>query len=262
VVAPPDEVAATLTQQPSAPLRTAATSPGPALKAQASIPELVNIPGGAFMMGSNDDSSEKPVHRVSVKAFSISRYPVTVREWKDCVAARACKAEPAGQDSEPMRNVSYNDAQEYVQWLSNETSQTYRLPTEAEWEYAARAGTNKPYWWGRQVIAGVADCKACGSQPDGPSPVGKFAPNKFGLHDIVGNVAQWVADCWHRDYHGAPGDGTAWQAPNCRERVLRGASWMSADQSDLRVTNRAYYDPGVRYPAHGFRVVRASKVGG
>ena len=224
-------------------------------------PEMVVIPSGTFRMGSNDDPSEKPAHSVSVKTFAMSRYPITVREWRQCYAANACKFEPIATENEPMRNVSFNDVQDYVGWLSNATGQAYRLPTEAEWEYAARAGSTTPYWWGRQMVAGVANCKACGGPPE-LLPVGRFAPNNWGLHDMVGSVSQWTQDCWHRDYTGAPRDGSAWEGPSCRERVLRGGSWMSSDAFDIRVTSRAYYDAAVRYPAHGFRVVRPAKTGG
>jgi formylglycine-generating enzyme required for sulfatase activity len=219
---------------------------------------MVTIPSGTFRMGSNDDPSEKPVHSVSVKTFAMSRYPITVREWRQCYAANVCKFEPIATENEPMRNVSFNDVQDYIGWLSKATGHAYRLPSEAEWEYAARAGSTTPYWWGRQMVAGVANCKACGGPPE-LLPVGRFAPNNWGLHDMVGSVSQWTQDCWHRDYTGAPRDGSAWEGPNCRERVLRGASWMSSDSFDLRVTNRAYYEAGVRYPAHGFRVVRPVK---
>jgi formylglycine-generating enzyme required for sulfatase activity/class 3 adenylate cyclase len=224
-------------------------------------PELVNIPSGTFRMGSNDDASEKPVRSVAVKAFAMSRYPITVKEWRQCYAANACKFEPVASEDEPMRNVSFNDVQDYIAWLSTATGQRYRLPSEAEWEYAARAGSTTPYWWGRQMVAGMANCKACGG-PAELLPVGRFAPNGWGLHDLVGSVSQWTQDCWHRDYTGAPKDASAWDRQNCRERVLRGGSWMSSDAFDLRVTSRAYYDPAVRYPAHGFRVVRAVKTGG
>jgi formylglycine-generating enzyme required for sulfatase activity/class 3 adenylate cyclase len=254
-----------------APVRTATlpppstlSPPGPTENRDCgNCPEMVKIRAGTFSMGSNDDASEKPTRQVTVKAFAISRYPVTVREWKACAAAQGCKYQVGGEDESPVRNVSYNDAQEYVKWLSKVTGQPYRLPSEAEWEYAARAGSTTPYSWGRQMMAGIAHCKACGQGAvDGPAPVGRFAANAFGLHDMVGSVAQWTADCWHKDYNGAPRDGSAWDAPQCRERVLRGGSWMSTDAADLRVTNRAYYEAGVRYPAHGLRVVRAAKEGG
>jgi formylglycine-generating enzyme required for sulfatase activity len=222
---------------------------------------MVPLPGGSLQMGSNEDASEKPVHQVTVRGFAIGRFPVTVGEWKQCVAARACRLDAEGDDDLPVRNVSWNDAQEYVVWLAAVTRQPYRLPTEAEWEYAARGGTTTRFWWGNQMRPGAANCRDCGGTAGAydvqhPLKVGSFAPNPFGLHDMPGGVAQWVSDCWHRNYQNAPRDGSAWDAPNCRERVLRGGSWRH-DSSYMRTAARSSYDAGVRYPAHGFRVVRS-----
>jgi formylglycine-generating enzyme required for sulfatase activity len=219
---------------------------------------MVEVPGGSFQMGSNEDASEKPVHSVSIAAFSLSKYPVTIGEWKECVAAKACTYVPKGDDDLPVYNVSWNDAQRYVRWLSQRTGKPYRLPTEAEWEYAARARTTSKYWWGNQLVPGKAACKGCGGnyQVDRPMKVGSFAANPFGLFDMTGSVAQWVADCWHRDYHGAPHNGAAWEAPVCTHHVLRGGSWKN-DASYLRSSNRASYDTDVRYETHGFRVARS-----
>jgi formylglycine-generating enzyme required for sulfatase activity len=221
-------------------------------------PEMVEIPAGSFQMGSNDDSSEKPVHAVSIAAFAMSRYPVTIGEWKACVAAKACNYEPKGDDNLPVYNVSWNDAQRYVAYLSRATGKKYRLPTEAEWEYAARGHTTSKYWWGNQVEPGKAACKGCGSnyQVDRPMKVGSFAANPFGLYDMTGTVAQWVSDCWHRDYHGAPHNGASWDARGCTHHVLRGGSWRN-DASYLRTSSRDSYDTDVRYETHGFRVVRS-----
>jgi formylglycine-generating enzyme required for sulfatase activity len=220
-------------------------------------PQLVNLPGGTLTMGSNDDATEKPIHQVSVSAFAIGRLPVTIGEWKHCVAAKACAYEPSGDDDLPVHNVSWNDAQQYATWLSSLTKKNYRLPTEAEWEYAARAGSNTKFWWGNQLMSGVANCKDCGgaSNPHEPMKVASFAPNPVGLYDMAGGVAQWVSDCWHKDYQGAPKDGSSWESPNCRGRVLRGGSWRN-DSSYLRAASRNFYDPGVRYPANGLRIVR------
>jgi formylglycine-generating enzyme required for sulfatase activity/class 3 adenylate cyclase len=219
-------------------------------------PEMVKLPGGTFNMGSNDDPSEKPVHPVTVPPFALGRFAVTIGEWKQCVAAKSCSYEPSGDDDMPAYNLSWTDAQQYVAWLSNLTKKKYRLPTEAEWEYAARAGAGTKYWWGNQLIAGMANCKDCadGSDQRRPMKVASFVPNPFGLYDMTGGVEQWVAD-WHKDYQGAPKDGSAWDAPNCRERVLRGGSWRN-DSSYLRAASRNRYDPGVRYLAHGIRVAR------
>lgn len=217
---------------------------------------MIALPGGAFTMGSDENPTEKPVHEARVRPFAIGRYPVTVGEWKQCVAAKACLYEPAGEDAHPVSNLSWDDAQQYVAWLTAVTGKTYRLPTEAEWEYAARGGTNTRYWWGPQLVLRAADCRGCGS-PSGartPMPAGSFAPNPFGLHDMGGGVEQWVADCWSWDYNGAPANGSARDRPNCRERALRGGSWLR-DANSVRPANRNFYDPTVRYPSHGLRVL-------
>jgi formylglycine-generating enzyme required for sulfatase activity/class 3 adenylate cyclase len=221
-------------------------------------PELVRLPGGSFRMGSNEDPSEAPVHQVRVAPFALGRYPVTVGEWNQCAAANACTFSLEGNATAPARNVSFEDARQYVAWLSKITGQPYRLPSEAEWEYAARAGTNSRYWWGDKVVPKMANCKGCGDSydPRQPAPIGSFPANPLGLHDLVGGIAQWVEDCWHPNYQGAPADGSAWNEPNCRENVLRGGSWRN-DASYARSASRAYYDSGVRYPAHGFRVARS-----
>jgi hypothetical protein len=221
-------------------------------------PEMVRLSGGSFRMGSNEDPSEAPIHQVKVGPFALGRYPVTVGEWGRCVAAKACQFVIEGNDAAPARNLSWDDAQQYVAWLSSSTGQAYRLPSEAEWEYAARAGTSTRYWWGERIAPKMANCKGCGEtyDPRQPENVGSFPANAFGLHDLTGGVAQWVADCWHPTYQGAPTDGSAWSEPNCRDFVLRGGSWRN-DASYARSASRAHYDSGVRYPAHGFRVARS-----
>jgi len=218
---------------------------------------MVEVPAGMFMMGSNEDSSEKPIHPVTIRPFAIGRFPVTIGEWRQCVADKACSYEPTGDDRSPARNLSWNDTQQYITWLSKVAQHPYRLPTEAEWEYAARGGTNTRYWWGNQTIIKTANCKGCGEphETQGPLPVGSFAPNPFGLYDMGGGVDQWVSDCWRKDYSAAPRDGSSWEGPNCRERVVRGGSWRS-NPSYVRTASRNFYDPAVRYPTHGFRVAR------
>jgi formylglycine-generating enzyme required for sulfatase activity/class 3 adenylate cyclase len=238
--------------------RVAAATPPPK-PAPPKAPETVELPGGTFMMGSNDDASERPTRRVSVRPFAIGKYPVTVGEWKQCIAAHACpEITAAGEDNAPMTNVSWSDAREFAAWLARVTGAPYRLPSEAEWEYAARGGTQTKYWWGNEMKPGLASCKGCGEpyDPHHPIKVGSFPANPFGLHDMSGGVAEWVADCWHKDYHGAPADGSAWQEDNCREHVLRGGSWQN-DPSYLRTTSRDSYETGVRYLTHGFRVARS-----
>ncbi|MBV9249796.1 MAG: SUMF1/EgtB/PvdO family nonheme iron enzyme [Acetobacteraceae bacterium] len=222
-------------------------------------PEMIALPGGTFRMGSNDDPSEQPPRGVTVKPFLIGKYPITVRQWRECVNAKVCTYVPAGSDDAPISNVSWDDAHQYLAWLSQATQQPYRLPTEAEWEYAARGGTETKYWWGNTVKPGFADCKGCGGPQDSVQPVkvGTHPPNPFGLFDIgSGGVTEWVEDCWFKDYRGAPIDGSARLAPNCRERVLRGGSWRN-DASYVRAASRDYYDASVRYPTHGFRVARS-----
>lgn len=216
---------------------------------------MVRVAGGTFMMGSNDDPTEKPVHEVTVAPFAIGRSPVTIGEWRACLAAKVCDYEPSGDDDLPVTNVSWDDAQQYAMWLAKVTSKPYRLPTEAEWEYAARGGTTTAYWWGSQIMPGITTCKGCGGHYNGSKPVkvGVFPANAFGLHDVSGSVSQWVADCWQNSYQKAPRDGSAWISPRCRERVLRGGSWRNGP-GEVRVASRAYYESSVRYPAHGFRV--------
>jgi formylglycine-generating enzyme required for sulfatase activity len=211
--------------------------------------------GGAFMMGSNEDSSEKPLHQVTIKPFAIGRYPVSVREWNECAAAKACAFVAMGKDDAPVTNVSWSDAKQFVGWLAGATRKPYRLPTEAEWEYAARGGTQTRYWWGDELLPGVANCKGCVdvAAVEQPAKIGSFKPNPFGLYDMGGAVDQWVEDCWHRNYGGAPTDGSAWVEAGCASHVIRSGSWKN-DTRYVRPANRDSYDTNVRYPTHGFRV--------
>jgi formylglycine-generating enzyme required for sulfatase activity/class 3 adenylate cyclase len=259
VIAPPAPSTGTQTAAvvPPQPLNRPQES-GTSFRDCQGCPEMVRLPGGTFRMGSSEDPSESPIHQVQVAPFAMGRYPVTIGEWRQCVAAKACKFVLDGEDSAPARNLSWADAQQYITWISSSTGQAYRLPSEAEWEYAARGGTSSRYWWGERVAPKMANCKGCSEpyDPRQPANVGSFPANPFGLHDLTGSVAQWVADCWHATYQGAPADGKAWSEPNCRENVLRGGSWRN-DASYARSASRAHYDSGVRYPAHGFRVARS-----
>ncbi len=154
-------------------------------------------------------------------------------------------------------DVSRNDAQGYVKWLSGKTGEPYRLLTESEREYAARAGATTAYYWGAAIGKGNANCDGCDSQWGGKqtSPVGSFKPNGFGLYDMAGNVWQWVEDCYHDSYAGAPQDGSAWTAISCDKRVLRGGSWNN-DPRDLRAATRSRDDPDIRGDDVGFRLAR------
>src|SRR6478752_7066291 len=236
------------------------SSPTPAIapiEAQL-MPEMVSIPGGTFAMGSEDDPSEKPIHRVTMKSFAISKFPITVREWNACVAAKGCGYAPTGKDDAPVTNLSWTDTQQFVEWLSKVTQKPFRLPTEAEWEYAARGGTRSKFWWGDQPQAAMANCKGCNEPYDASQPlkVGSFKPNPFGLYDMGGNIHQWVADCWHKNYQGAPSDGSAWVDNDCLSHVMRSGSWKN-DPSYVRPSSRDQYDTGVRYPTHGLRVAHS-----
>ena len=222
--------------------------------------EVIVIAAGSFAMGSPMEF-EGPVHNVKIeKPFAIGRYEVTFDEWDRCVNEGGCKHKPDdrgwGRGSRPVINISWLDAKEYITWLSDKTGKVYRLPTEAEWEYAARGGVNSPYWWGRDVGARNANCRECRTDSSPQTlPVGSFKANPFGLFDTAGNVAEWVEDCWNDSYRGAPANGSAWDAGQCRLRVLRGGAYDSQGRY-LRAQSRFRYDSDVRFSANGFRVLR------
>ncbi len=238
---------------------SAGAAASPASAALASVvlkPTMIALPGATFRMGGGDDRSERPAHQVAVRRFSIAEHATTVREWQECVRAGACSQEAAGKPQNPVTNISWDDARRYTEWLSGVTGQHYRLPTEAEWEYAARGGTTTRYAWGDAMLPGRSGCRGCGvpTELQNPPWVGAYPANPFALYGMGGGVAEWVADCWHRDYQGAPADGSvAWAAPDCQARVLRGGSWME-EAAAVRPASRESYDASVRYPTHGFRV--------
>jgi formylglycine-generating enzyme required for sulfatase activity len=218
---------------------------------------MVALPAGSFQMGSQVDPSERPLHHVELAAFAIGKFEVTQGEWTACSAAGGCtyKLAGAGSDRLPMMNVSWDDATQYAAWLRSVTHKPYRLPSEAEWEYAARAGTTTFYPWGREMGAAKANCNGCGGSYDPrlPAAIGSYPPNPWGLHDMLGGVAEWVADCWHKTYDGAPANGMSWEGRSCGQRVLRGGSWKNPP-ANLTVSARNFYDLSVRYVANGFRV--------
>jgi|KBSSwiStaDraftv2_1062776.scaffolds.fasta_scaffold07084_5 formylglycine-generating enzyme required for sulfatase activity len=255
---PPPQQQITVIKPPAAPATPTPGSSANSFRDCERCPEMVNLPGGQFIMGSNEDPSERPPREVTIAPFALGRYPVTIGEWRQCAADKACGYTPAGDDNLPVHNVSWTDAQEYVAWLSKTTQTKYRLPSEAEWEYAARASTTTRFWWGNSILPGRAACKGCGTDANASLPikVGAFVPNPLGLHDMTGGVSQWVADCWVRDYQGAPRTGAPRELPNCRQYVLRGGSWKN-DPSYMRSASRDHYDAGVRYLTHGFRVARS-----
>ena len=226
-------------------------------------PDMVVVPAGRFRMGclSNDDDCfdyEKPVREVSIPAaFALSVYEVTFEDYDRFTYPNKVGDRGWGRGRRPVINVSWDDAQEYVAWLSAETGAEYRLPSEAEWEYAARAGTTTKYAWGDEVGSNRANCVGCGSRWDGQqtAPVGSFAPNGFGLYDMHGNVWEWVEDCANLGYGGAPSNGAAWLSGDCSERVLRGGSWYF-NPRNLRAANRVWLPTGNRFIFNGFRVAR------
>ena len=202
-------------------------------------PEMVVVPSGSFMMGSpgvekGRDDDEGPRHRVRIDyRLAVGVYEVTFAEWDACVSAGGCGGYRPddrgwGRGNRPVINVSWEDAQSYVRWLSNKTGKSYRLLSESEWEYVARAGTTTRYNWGNEIGHNRANCDGCGSRWDNEktAPVGAFSANAWGLHDVHGNVWEWVEDCWNDSYTGAPADGSAWESGDCSERVLRGGSWF------------------------------------
>lgn len=229
-------------------------------------PEMVRLPPGSFTMGDADSpgADEKPAHAVRIEhGFAIGKYEVTFAEYDRFAQATGWPLpgdQGWGRGSRPVIGVSWADAVAYTQWLSEQTGKRYRLPSEAEWEYAARAGTTTQYWWGNTVGNNNANCGECGSQWDSKqtAPVGSFSANPFGLYDTAGNVREWVQDCYHDSYAGAPATGTpAWEA-GCQDggrRVIRGGSW-SYGPAFVRAANRGGFNPDFRLLNLGFRLAQ------
>ena len=237
------------------------------------LPTLVPIPAGKFMMGDEDSFGAQPIHEVSIpKAFQMSQHEITFEQY-DYFIWRMHEAglkylstgspvdyeypndQGWGRDNRPVINVSWNDAQYYANWLSKENGQQCRLPSEAEWEYAARAGTQTKYSWGDDIGKNNANCAGCGSEWDNKqtAPVGSFPPNEWDLQDMHGNVWEWVQDTWHDNYEGSPNKGEAWVKGD-DSRVLRGGSWLNSPGL-LRSAYRYDGTPDSRYLDVGFRVV-------
>ena len=212
-------------------------------------PEMVVVPPGKFVMGSSESEAgsttdERPQRSVTfAKPFAVGRFAVTFDEWDACVAAGSCRYRPSdqgwGRGGRPVIDINWDDAREYVWWLSNTTGKPYRLLSEAEREYVARAGTITAYWWGASFSLAMANYNRNSSHPSDATkfdprqptvlsktvPANSFAPNPWGLYQVHGNVDEWVEDCWHDNYTGAPSDGTAWKVGNCTGHVLRGGSF-------------------------------------
>ncbi len=232
-------------------------------------PEMIVVPAGRFVMGSPPDEKgryddEGPPRNVVIASnFAVSKFAITFDEWKACADARQCDNtwdQGWGGGQRPVINVNWYQVNQYVNWLSKRIGEpgVYRLLSEAEFEYAARAGTNTAYSWGDSVGKGHANCDGCGSQWDyrQSAPVGSFPPNAFGLYDMHGNVFQWVGDCYHSNYIGAPADGSPWTT-SCEQdyRVRRGGSWYT-EPRNIRSARRDKSVPGDRDNDLGFRVAR------
>jgi formylglycine-generating enzyme required for sulfatase activity len=233
-------------------------------------PSMVVVPAGSFTMGSppsekgrDSGFGESPQHQVTIlKPFAVGQFAVTFDEWDACAADGGCNGYLPngrlwGRGRHPVISVSWDDAKAYVAWLSNYTGKPYRLLSEAEREYVTRAGTTTAYWWGNDIGNGNANCDGCGSQWDNKerAPVDSFNPNPWGLYQVSGNVWEWVEDCGHLFYYGAPSDGSAWTEPDCIQRVQRGGAWVYRP-SFLRSASRAYITVN-RCQYCGFRVARA-----
>ena len=243
--------------------------PGTRLRDCDGCPEMIVAPAGRFDMGS--PSSEKgrandegPVHEVRIpEPFAVGLYEVTFEEWDACVQGGGCNGyrpddEGWGRGRRPVIHVSWEDAQAYVRWLRERTGKEYRLLSESEWEYVARGGSRTAYHWGEDIGQNRANCRGCGGRWDdnnSTAPVGSFPANGFGLHDVHGNVWEWVEDCWNGGYAGAPSDGRAWESGDCGRRVLRGGSWDYVP-GVLRSAVRFRLTTGNRYSDVGFRVAR------
>ncbi len=236
-------------------------------------PEMVFVPSGSFTMGSEDaGETERPEHRVTIPSpLAVGKYEVTFAEWDACVRDGGCEGHrPSdydwGRGRRPVVEVTWGQARAYTEWLSRKTGRAYRLLSEAEWEYVARAGATTEYWWGEQIGKGRANCDGCGSRWDDEktAPVGSFEANAFGLYDVHGNVWEWVEDCWKDNYDGVPSDGSAWQSPSsqiCSAHVIRGGSWNEWPAA-LRAGLRSYdnltgFTFIQRHDEIGFRVARS-----
>ena len=256
---------------PAETVKAPETTPAPAgikefsdaLKDGGQGPEMVWIPAGTFEMGSPSQSTnadERPEHAVKFRKYAISKYEVTFEQYERFAKATGRKIPDnlyMDKATSPVFFVSWDDAYNYARWLSDQTGKKYRLPSEAEWEYAASGGKNTPFWWGFNEEPAKAHCFTCESQldPRKPAKIGSFQANQFGIYDTAGNVAEWVHDCWHDNYKGAPGDGGVWEGGDCTQRVARGGSFISPQQS-IRTEKRDKFRSDSGYDHIGFRIVR------
>lgn len=262
--------------------------PGDSFRDCSACPEMVVVPAGEFMMGTSSDEiisltiqfpmadfkapfkaddffkGEQPQHRVRIaKPLAVGKFEVTFAAWDACVAGGGCVSNRSpndrgmGKGRRPVINVSWDDAKDYIEWLSKATGKAYRLLTEAEWEYAARAGTTTNYAFGDKIAKSQVQFSEGAPYSAGmTAEVGSFPANRFRLHDMHGNVEEWVEDCWNGNYRGAPADGSARVVGKCDRHVLRGGNWVSNETRYLRSANRNFQAAGFRSLFIGFRVAR------
>lgn len=232
----------------------APADPGAVFKDCNGCPEMVVVPAGRYDMGGS--------RRITLsRPFAVSRTEISFAHWDACVTEGGCAHHPDdqgwGRGNQPVMNVNWHDAKQYVAWLARKTGKSYRLLSEAEWEYAARAGTTTEYFWGDEPGKNRANCRDCESEwsKKGSGPVGSFPANAWGLHDLHGNVWEWIEDCWNPDYAGAPLDGAARLTGNCVRRVMRGGSWYYFSRNSRSAWR---FSNDFRVPSYGigFRVVR------
>lgn len=218
-------------------------------------PEMIALPAGRFTMGAPGKSADvtaQPAHAVNVKAFAIGKFEVTQDEWFAIMGSRPAQFKGGRH---PVEQVTWKLAREFTRKLSEKTGKHYRLPTEAEWEYAARAGTDSDHYFGQGSLAEHAWFDD--NSDETTHPVGQRKSNAFGLHDMYGNVWEWTDDCWNEGYAGAPDDGSAWTSGDCGQRVVRGGTWYSKPTSVSSFV-RTKFSSEIRYSSRGggFRVVR------
>jgi formylglycine-generating enzyme required for sulfatase activity len=227
-------------------------------------PELVVIPAGRFEMGDlwgGGDPDERPVRELTLmRSFALGRYELTFEEYERfCRATGQAVPDDSGfgRGRHPVVNTTFQNALAYVLWLGQQTGKRYRLPSEAEWEYAARGGTLTRFWWGDEPEAGRANCGGCGTAWDGEgtAPVGRLPANPFGLFDVLGNLWELTADCYHNSYEGLVSDGRAHLYRDCGKRVIRGGSWVVPPR-ELRAANRWRVEAVAPSDEIGFRVAR------
>ena len=254
---------------PMLPPAAAQTPPPGPFRDCPACPEMSPVPAGKFTMGSAQDEEgrdrdEGPVREVVIaRGFAIGKLETTFREWDACAADGGCKQQPSdehwGRDERPVINVSWSDAKEYAAWLSKKTGKAYRLPSEAEWEYAARGGTTGPFYWGPseddacEYAVVRSSWLGCGTGRD--ALAGTKHPNTFGLYDMSGNVWEWTEDCYFETYDKAPKDGSAREGDDCKRRVTRGGAW-DLKASEARSANRNPRTATDRNYTIGFRVAR------